>query len=90
MYTVSVEDGDHRKLLLIGDLQLDSHVCQFGQICMCVISILRFLTDHRVAIPLAVTTRMLETHDAEASERLVPFGPQNCPRVWSAVIRNRL
>lgn len=33
------------------------------QICMCVISIIRFLTDHRVAVPLAVTTRMLETHD---------------------------
>ncbi|CAJ1373476.1 unnamed protein product [Effrenium voratum] len=36
--------------------------CEF-QICMCVISIIRFLTDHRVAVPLAVTTRMLETHD---------------------------
>eukprot|EP00442_Polarella_glacialis_P045885 CAMPEP_0115144156 /NCGR_PEP_ID=MMETSP0227-20121206/61258_1 /TAXON_ID=89957 /ORGANISM="Polarella glacialis, Strain CCMP 1383" /LENGTH=622 /DNA_ID=CAMNT_0002553241 /DNA_START=32 /DNA_END=1900 /DNA_ORIENTATION=+ len=33
------------------------------QVCMCVISIIRFLTDHRVAIPLAVTTRLLETHD---------------------------
>jgi hypothetical protein len=33
------------------------------QVCMCVISILRFLTDHRVAMPLAVTTRLLETHD---------------------------
>ncbi|CAE7949327.1 zmynd10, partial [Symbiodinium sp. KB8] len=36
--------------------------CEF-QICMCVISIIRFLTDHRVAVPLAVTTRLLETHD---------------------------
>jgi len=36
--------------------------CEF-QVCMCVISILRFLTDHRVAVPLAVTTRLLETHD---------------------------
>lgn len=36
--------------------------CEF-QVCMCVISIVRFLTDHRVAIPLAVTTRLLETHD---------------------------
>jgi len=36
--------------------------CEF-QVCMCVISILRFLTDHRVAMPLAVTTRLLETHD---------------------------
>lgn len=36
--------------------------CEF-QVCMCVISVLRFLTDHRVAIPLAVTTRLLETHD---------------------------
>eukprot|EP00405_Crypthecodinium_cohnii_P042774 CAMPEP_0206566136 /NCGR_PEP_ID=MMETSP0325_2-20121206/24488_1 /ASSEMBLY_ACC=CAM_ASM_000347 /TAXON_ID=2866 /ORGANISM="Crypthecodinium cohnii, Strain Seligo" /LENGTH=432 /DNA_ID=CAMNT_0054069127 /DNA_START=20 /DNA_END=1315 /DNA_ORIENTATION=+ len=36
--------------------------CEF-QVCMCTISILRFLTDHRVAIPLAVTTRLLETHD---------------------------
>merc|ERR1719498_22953 len=33
------------------------------QVCMCVISIIRFLTDHRVAMPLAVTTRLLETHD---------------------------
>lgn len=33
------------------------------QVSMCVISILRFLTDHRVAMPLAVTTRLLETHD---------------------------
>jgi hypothetical protein len=33
------------------------------QVCMCAISILRFLTDHRVAMPLAVTTRLLETHD---------------------------
>lgn len=36
--------------------------CEF-QCCMCVISIIRFLTDHRVAVPLAVTTRLLETHD---------------------------
>merc|ERR1719498_1292517 len=36
--------------------------CEF-QVCMCVISIIRFLTDHRVAVPLAVTTRLLETHD---------------------------
>merc|ERR1719272_2177464 len=36
--------------------------CEF-QVCMCVISIIRFLTDHRVAMPLAVTTRLLETHD---------------------------
>merc|ERR1712232_832367 len=36
--------------------------CEF-QVCMCVISVIRFLTDHRVAIPLAVTTRLLETHD---------------------------
>merc|ERR1719272_1802146 len=36
--------------------------CEF-QVCMCVISIVRFLTDHRVAMPLAVTTRLLETHD---------------------------
>lgn len=36
--------------------------CEF-QVCMQVISIIRFLTDHRVAIPLAVTTRLLETHD---------------------------
>eukprot|EP00928_Gymnodinium_smaydae_P002100 TRINITY_DN10738_c0_g1_i1.p1 TRINITY_DN10738_c0_g1~~TRINITY_DN10738_c0_g1_i1.p1 ORF type:complete len:640 (+),score=174.28 TRINITY_DN10738_c0_g1_i1:126-2045(+) len=36
--------------------------CEF-QVCMCVISILRFLTDHRVAMPLAVTTRLLDTHD---------------------------
>lgn len=40
----------------------------FGQICMCVISIIRFLTDHRVAVPLAVTTRMLETHDVRLSD----------------------
>mmetsp|Transcript_118553 Transcript_118553/g.336094 ORF Transcript_118553/g.336094 Transcript_118553/m.336094 type:complete len:522 (-) Transcript_118553:762-2327(-) len=37
--------------------------CEF-QVCMCVISVVRFLTDHRVAMPLAVTTRLLETHDA--------------------------
>jgi hypothetical protein len=36
--------------------------CEF-QVCMCCISIIRFLTDHRVAMPLAVTTRLLETHD---------------------------
>jgi hypothetical protein len=36
--------------------------CEF-QVCMCAISIIRFLTDHRVAMPLAVTTRLLETHD---------------------------
>ncbi|CAK0891259.1 unnamed protein product [Prorocentrum cordatum] len=36
--------------------------CEF-QVCMCAISIVRFLTDHRVAVPLAVTTRLLETHD---------------------------
>lgn len=36
--------------------------CEF-QVCMCAISILRFLTDHRVAMPLGVTTRLLETHD---------------------------
>lgn len=36
--------------------------CEF-QVCMCVISVVRFLTDHRVAVPLAVTTRLLETHD---------------------------
>lgn len=36
--------------------------CEF-QVCMCVISVVRFLTDHRVALPLAVTTRLLETHD---------------------------
>lgn len=36
--------------------------CEF-QVCMCAISILRFMTDHRVAMPLAVTTRLLETHD---------------------------
>lgn len=36
--------------------------CEF-QVCMCMISILRFLTDHRVAMPLAVTTRLLDTHD---------------------------
>eukprot|EP00929_Paragymnodinium_shiwhaense_P046737 TRINITY_DN23786_c0_g1_i1.p1 TRINITY_DN23786_c0_g1~~TRINITY_DN23786_c0_g1_i1.p1 ORF type:complete len:614 (+),score=124.73 TRINITY_DN23786_c0_g1_i1:62-1903(+) len=36
--------------------------CEF-QVCMCAISILRFLTDHRAAIPLAITTRLLETHD---------------------------
>eukprot|EP00933_Yihiella_yeosuensis_P022568 TRINITY_DN17766_c0_g1_i1.p1 TRINITY_DN17766_c0_g1~~TRINITY_DN17766_c0_g1_i1.p1 ORF type:complete len:644 (-),score=119.28 TRINITY_DN17766_c0_g1_i1:140-2011(-) len=36
--------------------------CEF-QVCMCVISIIRFLTDHRVAVPLAVTVRLLETHD---------------------------
>ena len=34
---------------------------------MCVISIIRFLTDHRVAVPLAVTTRLLETHDVRTS-----------------------
>merc|ERR1719329_2140158 len=36
--------------------------CEF-QVCMCVISIIRFLSDHRVAMPLGVTTRLLETHD---------------------------
>jgi len=36
--------------------------CEF-QVCMCTISLLRFLTDHRVAVPLAVTIRLLETHD---------------------------
>jgi len=36
--------------------------CEF-QVCMCAISVLRFLTDHRAAIPLAITTRLLETHD---------------------------
>lgn len=36
--------------------------CEF-QVCMCAISILRFLTDHRAAMPLAITTRLLETHD---------------------------
>lgn len=44
--------------------------CEF-QICMCVISILRFLTDHRVALPLAVTTRLLDTHDV--LQLLVPL-----------------
>eukprot|EP00403_Amphidinium_massartii_P016501 CAMPEP_0178422114 /NCGR_PEP_ID=MMETSP0689_2-20121128/27004_1 /TAXON_ID=160604 /ORGANISM="Amphidinium massartii, Strain CS-259" /LENGTH=623 /DNA_ID=CAMNT_0020043663 /DNA_START=57 /DNA_END=1924 /DNA_ORIENTATION=+ len=42
------------------DEQFDE--CEF-QTCMCCISILRFLTDHRVAMPLAVTTRLLDTHD---------------------------
>merc|ERR1719352_1551388 len=42
------------------DEQFDE--CEF-QVCMCVISIIRFLTDHRAAMPLAVTTRLLETHD---------------------------
>eukprot|EP00747_Dinoflagellata_sp_TGD_P183381 gnl/TRDRNA2_/TRDRNA2_38216_c0_seq1.p1 gnl/TRDRNA2_/TRDRNA2_38216_c0~~gnl/TRDRNA2_/TRDRNA2_38216_c0_seq1.p1 ORF type:complete len:625 (+),score=148.44 gnl/TRDRNA2_/TRDRNA2_38216_c0_seq1:84-1958(+) len=36
--------------------------CEF-QVSMCVVSIIRFLTDHRVAMPLAVTTRLLDTHD---------------------------
>mmetsp|Transcript_20769 Transcript_20769/g.37819 ORF Transcript_20769/g.37819 Transcript_20769/m.37819 type:complete len:626 (-) Transcript_20769:21-1898(-) len=36
--------------------------CEF-QVCMCCLSIVRFLTDHRVAMPLAVTTRLLDTHD---------------------------
>lgn len=36
--------------------------CEF-QICMSSISVIRFLTDHRVAIPLTITTRLLETHD---------------------------
>eukprot|EP00927_Polykrikos_kofoidii_P028917 TRINITY_DN25100_c0_g2_i1.p1 TRINITY_DN25100_c0_g2~~TRINITY_DN25100_c0_g2_i1.p1 ORF type:complete len:616 (+),score=129.62 TRINITY_DN25100_c0_g2_i1:67-1914(+) len=36
--------------------------CEF-QVCMSVISIIRFITDHRVVMPLAVTTRLLDTHD---------------------------
>jgi len=42
------------------DQQFDE--CEF-QVCMCCISVIRFLTDHRVALPIAVTTRLLETHD---------------------------
>jgi len=44
--------------------------CEF-QVCMCAIAIIRFLTDHRAAVPLAVTVRLLEAHDV--LQLLVPL-----------------
>eukprot|EP00070_Physeter_catodon_P036403 XP_028343297.1 zinc finger MYND domain-containing protein 10-like [Physeter catodon] len=54
---------DVEKLLdPVEDLDRQKMDCEF-RICMCCLSLLRFVTDHRATLPVTVTTRLLDQHD---------------------------
>ncbi|KAF4747102.1 Zinc finger MYND domain-containing protein 10 [Perkinsus olseni] len=61
------ETPENRRQRLIAQTDeevLDSQYDEIElQVCMCALSIVRFLCEHRAHCPLTLTTRLLETHD---------------------------
>ncbi|KAF4676712.1 Zinc finger MYND domain-containing protein 10 [Perkinsus chesapeaki] len=64
---LSLESPDDRRQRLISQSDEDVLESQYDeiefQVCMCALSIVRFLCEHRAHCPLTLTTRLLETHD---------------------------
>jgi len=59
------DNTDPKELLDLDEAQMldNQYVDTEFQIAMCSISVLRFLVDHRAALPVTITSRLLETHD---------------------------
>jgi hypothetical protein len=55
----AAEAGELSDLDVLHNQKLDLEF----QICMCVVSVARFLTDHRAGLPLSATVRLLDTQD---------------------------
>ncbi|EER01934.1 MYND finger protein, putative [Perkinsus marinus ATCC 50983] len=60
----SSEDRRQRLIAQTDQEVLDTQYDEIEfQVCMCTLSIIRFLCEHRAHCPLTLTTRLLETHD---------------------------